>query len=118
MNGKIYGGFALLLFIFTVTASPIQANLPGIAHQVTAPGANAEISSAPSGQVKPVPVQIDYTVASDRSQIAYNEPCCGSCRQCPIRDYQQCQRCPYISEFRCDFYSCSWTRDYVCSTCM
>ena len=34
--------------------------------------------------------------------------------RCAVRDCDRCDRCASVSEYRCDLYSCSWTRDYGC----
>jgi len=53
-------------------------------------------------------------------------PCSGDCGRCAVRDYDRdasardCDcpsRCPFVSGYRCDLYSCRWVRDYDCGSC-
>jgi hypothetical protein len=54
------------------------------------------------------------------------QQCYGGCYSCGVpgydqdvsaRDCDRCSRCPFVSGYQCDLYTCRWVRDYDCGSC-
>ena len=60
----------------------------------------------------------DCDVRCNRCDVrAYDRNTARDCDRSTVRDCDSCQRCPVMSEFRCDQFRCAWTRDYGCTSC-
>ena len=47
----------------------------------------------------------------------YDRNAARDCDRCAVRDSDRRQRCPLVSDYRCDLFGCGWVRYHGCDAC-
>jgi hypothetical protein len=110
MNGTKYI-FIALIVLFAGSTFPAPGSFAGMI-----PSAPGWVENVSAVQQQYNSYEYGSAQTGDSGYNRYELPP-RECYLCGARDCDNCTLAPYVSGFHCDWYSCSWIREYGCPTC-